>query len=262
MSRRRARAAGAVPGVAPVYEGPEVLEALLAQAGSSATTDEVVAAFQRAQAAGQLRSSVIPTLFEDEPRFEGPDAARRLYGNLFGLWDRLAAGFGAREDAPEVVEEPAPPALPARGTTPGELLGPELVEAVWKNLAAAPPRELQRRRDRFQNAQPDLIAWLETLALPDGAALAVQELAFEAWVMFDQAFAERLHALDYRELQALEKEPPPLESVQPALATYAAEQLDLLSEEDPGLTPEARAQVERAIATLGAAFAGALQEPS
>ena len=57
--------------------------------------------------------------------------------------------------------------------------------------------------------------------------------------MFDQAFGERLGAVEYRELRALEKEPPPLEASQPALAAYVAEQLDMLADEDPELTPEA-----------------------
>ena len=262
MSRRRGKG-DAAPSIAPVYEGPQVLAALLQKAGSKSSADDVVALFQRAQAASESRSAVIPTLFEDEPHFESPEEARRLYSNLFGLWARLAAGLGAREDAPEVPPEPAaPPPLPERGSLEGDHLTAELVETVWKNLAAASPREQQRRRDRFQNAQPDLAAWLDTLALPDDAAVAAQDLAFETWTMFDHAFGERLGTVEYREVRALEKEPPPLESVQPALGAYVAEQLDVLVDEDPDITPEAAAQVERTLATLAAALTGAVREPS
>ena len=262
MSRRRGKG-DAAPSIAPVYEGPQVLAALLQKAGSKSSADDVVALFQRAQAADEPRSAVIPTLFEDEPHFESPEDARRLYSNLFGLWARLAAGLGAHEDAPEVPPEPAaPPPLPERGSLEGDHLTAELVETVWKNLAAASPREQQRRHDRFQNAQPDLAAWLDTLALPDDAAVAAQDLAFEAWAMFDQAFGERLGTVEYREVRALEKEPPPLESVQPALGAYVAEQLDVLADEDPDITPEAAAQVERTIATLAAALTRAVREPS
>ena len=262
MSRRRGK--DAVPSIAPVYEGPQVLAALLQKAGSKSSADDAVALFQRAQAAGESRSAVIPTLFEDEPHFESPEEARRLYSNLFGLWARLAAGLGSHEDAPEVPPEPAaaPPPLPERGSLEGDHLPPELVETVWQNLAAASPREQQRRRDRFQNVQPDLAAWLDTLALPDDAAVAAQDLAFEAWSMFDQAFGDRLRVVEYREVRALEKEPPPLESVQPPLAAYVTEQLDVLVDEDPDITPEAAAQVERTIATLAAALTGAVREPS
>lgn len=262
MSRRRGKG-DAAQSIAPVYEGPQVLAALLQKAGSKSSADDVVALFQRAQAAGESRSTVIPTLFEDEPHFESPEEARRLYSNLFGLWARLAAGLGAHEDAPEVPPEPAaPPPLPERGSLEGDHLTAELVETVWKNLAAASPREQQRRRDRFQNAQPDLAAWLDTLALPDDAAVAAQDLAFEAWAMFDHAFGERLGTVEYREVRALEKEPPPLESVQPALGAYVTEQLDVLVDEDPDITPEAAAQVERTLATLAAALTGSVREPS
>jgi hypothetical protein len=80
--------------------------------------------------------------------------------------------------------------------------------------------------------------------------------------MFDHAFGERLGTVEYREVRALEKEPPPLESVQPSLAAYVNEQLDVLVDEDPQVTPETAAQVERTLATLVAALTGVVREPS
>ncbi|MGC4000514.1 MAG: hypothetical protein QM767_24940 [Anaeromyxobacter sp.] len=265
MSRRRGGGKDPEPsgGVPAVYEGPEVLSALLERAGSPSTTEEVVAIFTRAQKAGEPRAAIIPTLFPAEPRFTTPEDARRLYGNLFGLWARLASGLGAHDDAPEVVDEPAaPPELPERGSQRGDTLAPEVVEAVWKHLAASPPREVQRRRDRFVNAQPDLIAWLEGAPLPEVGGVAAHDLAFEAWAMFDQAFGERLRTVEYRDLRSLEAEPPPLGELQPALAAYVAEQLDTMADENPPLGPEDRAQLERALAAVGAALTGAVVEPS
>jgi hypothetical protein len=261
MSRRRGQGTDPYGGIAAVYEGPEVLTALLAKAGSQSTADDVAAAFTRAQRAGEARSEVIPTFFSEEPRFESPDAARRLYGNLFGLWARLAAGFGAHDDAPEPIAESAPP-LPERGSLPGDKLTVEVVEAVWRELAAIPPRDVQRRRDRFTNAQPDLVAWLESVPLPESGCLTVNDFAFEAWAMFDQAFGDRLRTVEYRDLRALQAEPPALGDLQPALAAYAREQLDLLSDEEPRLDAEGRAQLERALAVVGAALTGAVVEPS
>jgi hypothetical protein len=263
MSRRRGQQDG--PGVAAVYEGPEVLAALLRKAGSPHSTEEVAERFQKAQAAGEARSSVIPALFPEEPRFDGPDEARRLYGNLFGLWARLAAGLGPHDDAPEVVPEPPAPEaepLPERGVQPGDVLAPEIVEGIWRLLAGVSPRELQRRRDRFMNAQPDLAAWLESLPLPDVGILTLQDLAFEAWVMFDHAYGERLAMIEFRDLRELEKEPPPLGEVQPALAGYLAEQLELAGDEDPSFDAASRAQVERALAAAAAALTAAVVEPS
>jgi hypothetical protein len=259
---RRTRGKSAATGIAPVYEGPEVLAALLEKAGSPHGTEEVTAIFQRAQKAGEPRAAVIPALFPEEPRFESPDAARRLYGNLFGLWARLAAGLGPHDDAPEVVEAVELPPLPERGSADDEVLAPELVEAVWKHLAAASPREAQRRRDRFMNVQPDLVAWLDAVPLPETGGLAAADLVFETWAMFEQAHGERLDAVTYRDLREVEEEPPPLEETQPALALYVAEQLDVVQDEDPAFGPEERAQVERAVAAAAAALAAAVRQPS
>jgi len=265
VSRRRAHGSrtGAAAGLPPIYEGPETLSALLARAGSPRSAEEVAAAFTRAIAAGEPRGTVIPTLFDAEPRFGSPEDARRLYGNLFGLWARLAAGLGPHDDAPDVLPEPPPPEpLPERGLAPGRQLPADMVEQVWKHLAAMPPRELARRRDRFANVQPDLAAWLDDVPLPESGTLAATDLAFETWAMFDQAFAERLRAVEWKELVALAKEPPPPEAGQPALAAYAAEALDTLAGEDDAFDEAARAQVEKVVATVVAALTGAVREPS
>jgi hypothetical protein len=255
-SRKRSREAPEA--LAGGYEGPEVLTALLARAGSPHSTEEVAEHFRVAAAAGEPRSDVIPALFPDEPRFDSPDAARRLYANLFGLWDRVSAGLGVDADAPAVAE-PLPVA-PDRGSVEGRVLPPDFVEACWRWLAALPGREMTRLRDRFQNLQPDLDAWLSEVELPEVGGIAAHDLVFEAWAMFDLAFDDRLGDLDWKELRELEAEPPALESVQPALAAYVAEQLDNLEDEEPGFGPAERAQVERVVATVGAALTRAVAE--
>jgi hypothetical protein len=234
------------------YEGPEVLTALLAQAGSPHGADEVAEHFRSATAAGEPRGDVIPSLFPEEPRFETPEAARRLYANLFGLWDRVAAGLGAEDDEPVLVE--APPPAPERGSVDGRVLPQEFVEASWRYLAALPEREVSRLRDRFQNLQPDIDAWLGEVELPDVGGIAAHDLAFETWVMFDRAFDDRLGDVEWKDLRDLEAEPPALESLQPALAAYVAEQLDNLEDEEPAFGAPERAQVERVIAAVGAAL--------
>lgn len=261
MTRKRART-GKSPGITPVYEGPEVLTALLERAGSPHDAEEVAAIFVRAHRAGEPRSAVIPALFPEEPRFDSPEAAQRLYSNLFGLWARIALGLGVHGDAPEVVPEPAPPPLPERGATPGDTLPPWLVEAVWRHLAALPPRELQRRKDRFQHVQPDVVAWLEATPLPESGALSAMDLAFESWSMFDEAFGDRLGTVELRTLRELEKEPPGIPDTQPALAAYVEEQLDNLSEEDPDFGAAERAQVEKVLAAMISAFTDAVRQPS
>ena len=240
------------------YEGPEVLTALLAQAGSPHGAEEVAEHFRTATAAGEPRSDVIPSLFPEEPRFETPEAARRLYANLFGLWDRVAAGLGAEDDEPAPVEPP--PVAPERGSVEGRELLPEFVELCWRWIAALPEREVSRLRDKFQNLQPDLDAWLSEVELPDVGGIAAHDLVFESWVMFDRAFDDRLGDVDWRELRELESEPPALESIQPALAAYVAEQLENLEDEEPAFGETERAQVERVIAAAGAALTRVVAE--
>jgi hypothetical protein len=247
---RGARQASSEGGLAAVYEGPEVLSARLAQAGSPLAAEEVAERFAAAQTAGETRSDAIPALFEEEPRFASPDDARRLYSNLFGLWNRVAAGLGATDDAPEVAPARPPEPLPDRGSEDGDRLTPDLVEAMWRYLAALPTQEMRRLRDRFASSQPELAAWLDQVELPESGGLAASDLTFETWAMFDQAFGERLGVVLFRELGALEAEPPALESEQPALASYVAEQLENLADDDPEFGLPQRAQVERVLAAV------------
>jgi hypothetical protein len=259
MSRRRRGEEARGPAIPHVYEGPEVLSSLLARAGAPLPAKDVAERFRAAQARGDARGEAISALFTAEPRFGSPDDARRLYGNLFALWDRLAAGGAVEDDVPaaepdeDAAAEPAPP-LPPRGAAEGDELTADVVEAVWKHLAAVDDRERRRLRDRFENAQPDLVAWLDAAPLPESGALAAQDLAFETWAMFDVAFGDRVAAVPFAALRALEREPPPLEAWQPALAAYAAEALDLAQDDDPAFGAAERAQVERVVAAVAAAL--------
>ena len=243
-----------------LYEGPEVLSALLGRAGSPHDAAEVAARFRAASAAGERRGDVIPGLFLEEPRFDSPDAARRLYGNLLALWDRVTEGFdeGPVEGPP--AEPPAPAEPPERGSVDGRVLPPAFVEAAWRWIAALPPREASRLRDRFQNVQPGIDSWLSESDLPDAGGIAAHDLVFEAWAMMDRAFDERLADVEWRALRELEVEPPPLETVQPSLATYVSEQLDNLEDDEPGFGPTERAQVERAVAAAVAALTRCVAE--
>ncbi len=244
-----------------MYEGPEALTAQLARAGCSLGAEEVAESFRQALATGVERSDAIPALFSSEPHFPSPEDARRLYGNLFGLWDRLEAGVLEPDDMPEVAPQPPrPPPLPERGAADGDELAPDLVEAVWKDLAALSERELRRFRDRFEASQPGLVAWLDATPLPESGGVAAQDLALETWIMFDVAFGDRLRAAQFKDVRGLAAEPPALESTQPALAAYVDEALDLVADEDASFSAGDRAQVERTLATVAAALTEAVEE--
>lgn len=148
--------------------------------------------------------------------------------------------------------------MPVRGATSGDRVTPDTVEAMWQHLAALPAHELRRIRHRFESSQPDMVAWLAAVDLPDCGGPAALDLVLEAWAMLDQAFGDRLGCAGWRDLTGLAKEPPPLEADQPALAAYAAEQLDLLADEDVSFGPAERAQVERVLAAAVAALARTL----
>ena len=291
MARRndkRDRGDAGVP--AAEYEGAEVLSALLARAGCPLTAGEVAERFAEAQAAGLDRSAAIPGLFRQEPRFASPDEARRTFQNLFGLWARVAAGGdwggsgggggggagrtpggatarGGRDGAggagrlrrtPWARQAAETPVLSQRGSTVGNRVQADTVEVVWQHLAALPGPELRRVRHRFESDQPDLVAWLAATELPESGAAAVVDLVLEAWAMLDRAFGDRLGSASWNDLKAFDREPPPLEADQPALAAYVAEQLDLLADEDATFGPAERAQVERTLATAVAALAMAV----
>jgi len=256
--RRHGDEGGGIPGD---YEGPHVLSELLARAGSPQDADEVAERFRQAQATGEERSDVIPTLFTDEPRFSDASDARRLYGNLFALWDRVAQGVSIKEDLPAVESAPARrelPPLPPRGSARGSQLAPPLIESVWKHLDALPERDRRRWRDRMESAQSQLCAWLDALALPDESLPATHDLVFETWAMFDVAFGDRVVAVEFKDLRELQSEPPALEAAQPALAAYVSEALDLVVEEDPTFGAAPRALVERVVATVAGALASSL----
>jgi hypothetical protein len=245
-------------GVEAIYEGDEVLGALLARAGSTAGAAEVAQRFREAQASGEPRGAVIARLFEREPRFASPDEARRLYGNLFGLWQRVERGASnGAATAAAAPRSPTLPPLPPRGSEPGPELPEALVDGMWRHLDALPPRERRRLRDRYEAAQPDLTAWLEALPLPDVAAVAAQDLAFELWAMLDQAFDDRVRAARFSDLRELERGPPPVAERQPAMAAYVDEVLDLVDEESGALAPEQRQAVARAMEIVVAALAPA-----
>jgi hypothetical protein len=113
---------------------------------------------------------------------------------------------------------------------------------------------LAGQRDRFANTQPDLSAWLDQVDLPESGGVAATDLVFEAWAMLDHGFGDRLGAVAWKDVKAVESEPPPLESEEPAFAAYAAEQLDNLADDDPEFGPQERAQVERVLAAAAAAL--------
>ncbi len=257
-SARGAGKADAGPILSRIFEGLDVVDRLLIQADAEVDGRGAASRFAAAIAEGKVPSDVIPSLFPKEPRFRGPEDAMRLYGNLFGLWDRLAAGAdpeglervvsAPREtvDEEEALFEAIPPAveLPPRGSVAGAEVPHEVVEGTWQLLAGLPARERTRRQDRYQNIQSELSEWAR---LAEGLSGVGQEtlefLCFELAEMFDHAFDRRFGAVRFRTLESISGEDA--DRLQPYAADYVAETLDEAEDEDEeALTRDERMLIE------------------
>ena len=143
---KRTNGEGHRPEMDRTFEGDEVLAGLLGEARSSCDVAQVRRRFAEALARGQAAGEAIATLWEAEPRFASPSLARRVYSNLFGLWDSLG---------PAPSPGPKAPAPEPEWDGPGQLT-PDFVEAAWRWLEDLPPKEMQRLLHRFENGQPEL----------------------------------------------------------------------------------------------------------
>jgi hypothetical protein len=166
--------------------------------------------------------------------------AKRLYGNLFGLWDRLVAGGSVEPAAGPSRPAPPPPVPPAPTAIDGRVPDDAFVEAAFRHLSALPDRERQRKRDRFEQRESDLLQAVLALKLTPEAEQAGLDLAFELWAISELALGDRLGRTDFGQLRAGTPAP-----AQPALERYLDEWLGeaMLDETEP-LSAEERAKLE------------------
>ena len=213
-----------------VYEGAVVLQKLLGASGASVKVPEVIEVFKSAQAGHVEPDEAFPDLFDDEPRFTSAADARRLYANLFGLWDRVAAG-GAIEPTgrPESKHREAAPA-PEPMAPP---LSAEFVEKAWKHLVDLSPKDMERWLHKWVNTQPELTEALQVEAVDDTAvADTADTLTFEVWAMVELAQTTRLRPVLMDEfLKELKSKDVP----EPAIEQYIEDALEeaKLDDEQP-----------------------------
>lgn len=220
------------------YEGPEVLGGLLEQSGCELSVDDVREEFECAVEEGTQASEIMPLLWELEPRFASPEQARRTFSNLFGLWDAVA-----QEAVGDLVMPEQDPDAP---------LSPEFVERTWESLCDLGKAEIRRARDRFDNRQSDVAAFVfEQLA---GAGEVAQEtaldLAFESWWIAERARGEdRLGRLTRTALEAaFDVEDDPSAEPEPALAAMVTTALwEQAADEERPLSEADLPAVERAL---------------
>jgi hypothetical protein len=242
-----------------IFEGAEILDALLRSTGSPLSTHDVLGRMQTAIAEDGFPGDVIPRLFENEPRFADPVIARALYGNLLGLWDLLSQGedpaalgrlpLQTGGDAPDGVQTPVRPRRAARPPPPprrpepfGEA-GPDLdfVESAWQYLAVA-DRERERLAHSFENRQDALLGALDELELPDEADAVARTLLFELHAMLELGWGARVRRLSSADLRT---EPSP-HLIPPALAAYVDESVfEAEQDEEQPLPPDFGAMVRK-----------------
>lgn len=251
------------------FQGVELLDRLLARAGATVDAKRAIERFASAIREGRTASEVIPGLFPAEPRFAGPEDALALYGNLLGAWDLLEDGVDpARLQAPmspepflaDAKEEPAI-VEPRRGSIAGPEIPRDLVDATWRWLDALPNREKVRRRDRFENAQPDLAEWVRSQGLPGVAQDVLERLVFELSEMVDRAFGDRYGLVPFRTLGGAL--PQGGQKAQPAVAAYVDEVLaEVEADAEAPIEPGERVVIERRALQALAAMVGAIGRTS
>jgi hypothetical protein len=248
MARRESRTSD----LPRVFEGREVLSVLLARAGSTLDAAACEATFAKAAREGRIPSEVFPTLFPREPRFASPEEARRLYGNLFGLWDLVASGGTVPTSQPRTiaVREPAP--KPSRRE--GELVDEGFVEAAWRYLADLPERETTRMRDRYEETQPQLAEFVREESPPsDAGSDTADAIAFELWAMDELAFGPAPRRISFARLQQLQSFTA--QPAQTALLSYVNEALtEAELDEDEPITTDERRAIEALARTMLLAF--------
>jgi hypothetical protein len=187
-------------GFAPRFEGREALEALLSVAGCPLDAAGVLDRFSQAIREGKERSQVIPELFPSEPRFPDPEAARRLYQNLFGLWALVTEGKPVHLDRPA----PAPPRPQMPRPDPfGQAPDDAWVDSAWRHLESLDERSVVRLEHAFENRQDGLLVHLDEADLTDQAYPQVRALLFELWVMLEVGWPSGLAGVTAEALAAV-----------------------------------------------------------
>jgi hypothetical protein len=248
---RRERGGRDEPGFVHRFESAEVLAELLGIAGSPLEPEEVLRRFRSGRAEGAEAGEVIPTLFPEPPRFPSPDAARRLFQNLLGLWDAAespAFRLPSRTDAPrrprpEKAAAPGPPGPP----------GPDAayVQAVRAWLASD-RRARQRLTDSFENRQDALLGSLDERGLSDEGWGVLRQLAFELHAVLEHADGAAPASVP---LEALEGGPAAKIPVE--LIGLVDQALAPAEQDGPGPVPDAERETVR---ILGRQVLGALWE--
>jgi hypothetical protein len=164
------------------FEGQEVLQKLLTESGSIVDVEDVAGAFKKAVKDGVPAPVVIQALWDDEPRFNSPDDAARLFGNLLGLYELIASGDSVdlKARGVKVKREKAPRPEPFGKNEPDD----SFIESAWRYFDDF-PKERQRFEHAFENRQDALVSWLDGSGLEDAGFALARHLTGEVFAMLE-----------------------------------------------------------------------------
>jgi AcrR family transcriptional regulator len=226
------------------FEGQEVLQKLLTQSGSLADVDDVAEAFKKAVKQNVPAPVVIQALWEDEPRFNSPDEAAQLFGNLLGLYELIASGakLDLSVKSVKVKREKATRPEPFEAAEPDD----HFIEAAWRYFDDF-PKERQRHEHAFENRQDALVSWLDGSGLEDAGFALARHLVGEVFAMLE---------LGGREVQKIYDEmiPPKadLEALPKALVEWIEESLFEAGSDEAQPLPEKEVELVRDVVARAA----------
>lgn len=230
------------------FEGYDVLNKLLAESGAIADAQDVAEAFAQAARDGVAAPDVIHDLWAEEPRFERPAHAARLFGNLLALFDLVAAGEApapAAAKAPKVkrVKAPRPPEFGDAGPTA------EFLTSAGRYFDDF-PKERERHHHAFDNRQDALVSWLDDSGLSDGGFALARYLLGE-WFAALELGGKKVASLD----EALLPKKAKLDELPADAAAWLTETLSDESSGDENPLPEDEiARVRDAVARAAVAM--------
>jgi len=230
------------------FEGYDVLNKLLAESGAIADAQDVADAFAQAQKDGVAAPDVIHDLWVDEPRFDRPAHAARLFGNLLALFDLVASG-----EAPAPATEHEPRVKRVKASKPGEF-GSEGPDAEYLKSASRffddYPKERERHHHAFDNRQDALVSWLDDSGLSDDGFALARYLLGE-WFAVLELGGRKVASLDESMLPAKAK----LDELPPDVTAWLTETLSDESSADENPLVEAEiGRVRDAVARAAVAM--------
>jgi hypothetical protein len=164
------------------FEGRDVLQKLLEQSGTLADVEDVANALTQAIAQKAPPQAVIEALWDDEPRFQSPKDAARLFSNLLGLYDLLESGvsvdLSVKQKAPKRPKVERPESL---GESP---LSPDFIESAWKYFDDF-PNEKKKLCHRFDNVFHELVTWLDSQSFSDAEFSCARNLVEDVFCILE-----------------------------------------------------------------------------